>query len=96
MESSIHVNNISGDAPPKSLPRNTAVSATSAVSVLRRSGACCAEISSILDKSFTPRAEIVLIGPADIAFTRILLGPSSLARYFTSASSAAFATPITL
>ena len=43
-----------------------------------------------------PAAASVLIGPAEIAFTRMLFGPRSAARYRTVDSSAAFATPITL
>ena len=43
-----------------------------------------------------PAAASVLIGPAEIALTRMSFGPRSAARYRTHASSAAFATPITL
>ena len=43
-----------------------------------------------------PLAASVLIGPAEIALTRIFSGPRSIARYLTDASSAALATPITL
>ena len=43
-----------------------------------------------------PEAASVLIGPAEMALTRMFLGPRSAARYRTHASSAAFATPMTL
>ena len=43
-----------------------------------------------------PAAASVLIGPAEMALTRMPCGPRSAARYLTHASSAAFATPITL
>ena len=43
-----------------------------------------------------PPADSVRIGPAEIALTRMPSGPRSAARYRTDASSAAFATPITL
>ena len=44
----------------------------------------------------TPEAARVLMGPAEIALTRIPFGPRSEARYRTDMSSAALATPITL
>ena len=43
-----------------------------------------------------PEAAKVLMGPADIALTLMLSLPKSSAKYFTEASKAAFATPITL
>ena len=55
---------------PRSLARNTAVSATSAGSVLRRIGARVWIVSRIVEKSLTARAEAVLMGPAEIVASR--------------------------
>ena len=45
-----------------------------------RKGAVDATASRTLAKSLIPRAAVVLTGPAEIAFTRILEAPRSLAR----------------
>jgi enoyl-[acyl-carrier-protein] reductase (NADH) len=49
-----------------------------------------------LEKRVRPLAARVLIGPAEMALTRIPSGPRSIAKYLTLVSSAALATPITL
>jgi hypothetical protein len=64
--------------------------------VFFRRGAFARWYSSILEMPWTPEAAMVLIGPAEIAFTRIPFGPRSAARYRTEHSRAALATPITL
>src|SRR5579885_1731933 len=87
LKTRVHEAHVARTPRPRSLARNTAVSATSAGSQLRRSGARWATRSSTVPKSLMPRADAVFTGPAEIAFTRIFEGPRSLARYRTEASS---------
>ena len=64
--------------------------------MLRFNGVLSFAPSYIVIKSFIPLAARVLIGPAEIAFTRIFFGPKSAAKYLMLDSSADLATPITL
>ena len=63
-----------------SLHRKSAVSPTSAASVFLLSGAFSRATFKISVKPAIPRAANVLMGPAEIALTRIFLGPRSLAK----------------
>src|SRR5581483_1798428 len=65
---------------PASDARNTAVFATSSTSTFLLSGARSAWAFNMSPKPEIPRAASVLIGPAEMAFTRILRGPKSFAR----------------
>ena len=60
--------------------RKRAASPTSSWSVFRRSGAWVRWYSSIFERPWTPEAARVLIGPAEIALTRMPFGPRSAAR----------------
>jgi hypothetical protein len=60
---------------------------------LRRSGEAAPTFFGIELNPATCREDAVLIGPAEIAFTRIPRSPRSNARYRTVDSSAAFAIP---
>ena len=73
-----------------------AAAPTSSASIGRRSGARSSTIASIVGKPAIERAASVRTGPAEMAFTRVPPSPRSQARYRTHASSAAFATPMTL
>jgi len=87
----VHEQNIAGGRRvPGGWPGTPAASATSAGSVLRRSGARLSTASRTAEKSLMARAETVLTGPAEIAFTRMFRAPSSLARYRMAASSESF------
>jgi len=76
--------------------RNIPVSPTCSVVMLRRSGAFFSTQSRMSLNPPTAIALSVRIGPAEMQLTRIPFSPSSIARYRLVASSAAFATPITL
>src|SRR6185503_5624310 len=65
---------------PRAEIRNKATSPTSSCSVFFRSGAWVRWYSSIFESPCTPEAARVLMGPAEIAFTRIPRGPRSAAR----------------
>jgi hypothetical protein len=55
--------------------RNAAALPTSSVVTLRRSGACSSTNFRILPKPPMPAAASVLIGPAEMPFTRTPCGP---------------------
>ena len=59
----------------RSEQRKAATLPTSSIVTERRSGACCSTWSSILRKLAIPAAARVLIGPAEIALTRVPSGP---------------------
>ena len=80
----------------KSLNKNVAILPTcKAVTFLCKGAFSSTNVKTEL-KSLIPFADNVLMGPADILFTLIPSFPKLAARYLTLASSAAFATPITL
>ena len=68
---------IARDAGPS---RNSAASATSASSTFRLSGARSRYTCRMLENPEMPDAASVLIGPAEIALTRMFCGPRSAAR----------------
>lgn len=76
--------------------RNAAVFPTSSIVVLSRIGETADTWLSSFLKSAMPAAANVLIGPAEIAFTRMPWGPSEEAMNRVLASSDALANPITL
>src|SRR5262249_26873150 len=67
-------------ARPASLRRNNAASATSEVSTVRRSGARSRYPWRMFVNPGIPAAASVLMGPAEIALTRMFFGPRSAAR----------------
>src|SRR5690606_2830321 len=76
--------------------RNAPALPTSSMVTLRFNGAVSCTWSSILRSPEIPAAANVLIGPAEMAFTRIPSTPRSKARKRTLASRLALARPITL
>ena len=67
-------------AAARSESRNAAALPTSSVVTLRRSGAFFSTNLRILPKPPMPAAASVLIGPAEMAFTRMPFGPRLAAR----------------
>src|SRR5690606_4959083 len=80
----------------RSESRKAAALPTSSMVTLRLSGALAALKSSMREKFLIPLAASVLMGPAEIAFTRIPLGPRLSAMNRTDASRLALASPIML
>ena len=76
--------------------RNAAVSPTCSMVVFSRIGATADTCPSSFLKLPIPAAAKVLMGPAEIALTRICSGPSDVAMKRVLASSEAFASPMTL
>ena len=81
---------------PRSESKYKADFPTSSIVTFRLSGELSSFHFNMYLKSPMPEAAKVLMGPADIALTLMLSLPKSSAKYFTEASNAAFATPITL
>jgi hypothetical protein len=80
----------------RSLHKKAAVLPTSSIVILRRKGATFSVYPNNFPKFQIPAAASVLMGPADIALTRIPLGPRLDAIKRTLASRLALARPMTL
>ena len=64
----------------KSESKNEAAFPTSSIVTLRRKGAAFSKPLKSLLKSLMPEAAKVLMGPAEMPFTRMPLGPNEVAR----------------
>ena len=80
MEAGVNIYIIARNAGSVVREQEAAVLPTSSIVTVRLSGAAVSMYFKILEKSLIPLAARVLIGPEEIAFARMPLGPRLLAR----------------